>query len=261
MRFATCDQISDLFFGGGARSNCQRRLTMLHEHGFLDKLRPRRVNESDVYCLTRNSAAGLRLLRSRSATRDPLRRAHQAPQLEHMLAINDVRCRLTRAAAARGAELAGWRGQGEMAWLGGVTGFIPDGFFLLQRRLEAGVLVSACFLEVERSPRGPRSVLRKYGRLRDYYLNGGYDRDFHQRSLRILVVTSHASADAEARWAAVLRDTAEKAGLSFAWFASLRSLLALDPQEVFHAAIWLRPGKDAHEALGELTPSDKNSRG
>lgn len=252
LRYVTLDHIRDLFFSAGARSNCQRRLTLLYNGGFIDKLKGRAASEPDVYCLSREAPAGLKLLRRNGTKRDLLRPASSTPQLQHVLGVNDVYCRLTRACRECGLELTGWRSQADLSTLGNKAGAIPDGFFVVRKRVEGGALTSACMLEMERSPRSPRTMLRKYTRLREFYENGSYERSFGHRTLRCLVVTSQLSIKAEQRWATTLSRLAESAGLSFGWFASLREILATEPAALLEAPIWRRPRADVPVALGAL---------
>jgi hypothetical protein len=254
--FATVGQICELVFGGRARSNCQRRFTFLHVHGYVDKVPGRAVNQPDVYCLTRNVPAGLRLLRLQNVKDELVRRPGRNPQLEHVLAINDVRCALSRAARAGGLELALWQGQRELAPMAQEAGFVPDGFAVLRRNLPEGRLASSLLIEVERSPRRPRAVLRKFARIRELHESGFYTQRFGRRSLRLLVLTSHMNLDAEERWARTLCGLAERAGLSFARFASLRRLLGVAPGDLFGAAIWWRPGAREPDRLGEIAVSE-----
>ncbi len=252
MRFATCNQICTLLFSGAARSNCQRRLTLLFDHGYIDKVPARAVNSADVYRISRSAAAGLQLLRRYSAGRDLLRRMRAAPQLDHVLAVNDVHCKLLAGCRACGLELVDWKDQAGLAAMGRQAGFIPDGFFVLQRRLEQGVLTAACWLEVERSARGPRAMLRKYTRLNEFYQSGAYGRTFGHRTLRLLVVTSAETVESERRHAGTLAGLAGRAGLRFGLFSSLRDLLGVEVSDVLRAPIWRVPGGSELRPLGEL---------
>jgi hypothetical protein len=252
LRMCTANQICDLLFSPGGRSRCQRRLTLLYQHRFIEKLPGRAPSSPDVYSVGREAVQGLRLLRTASASRDLLRRTRRVGQLEHVLAVNDVRCRIARAARERGLELPEWRDQGELARFGREIGVIPDGYFVLRRQLEDRVGTAAFGLEVERSPRGPEAMLRKYRRFADFYRSGAYEKAFRRRSLRLLVVVSSVTVAAELSWARRLSVLAKNAGLEFGLFASSRELLSLDPARLFEAAIWVRPAGETRSALGEL---------
>ena len=251
LRFVTCDQVNDLFFTEGARSNCQRRLTLLFQNGYLAKL-CRAVNEPDVYFLGREAREGLKLLRSRTTSQDLVRRTRSFVQLEHVLAINDVRCRVTRASREIGQEVIDWRDQAELVQPLRSARLVPDGYFVLQKRFEDRSAIAAFMLEVERSPRGPRALLQKYGRLREFYESGAYQRLFERRSLRLLVLTSSVSKEAESVWAGRLSSLAEKVGLTFARFSSQREFLSIRPNMMLESAIWHRPGRPERIALGKL---------
>jgi hypothetical protein len=252
LRMCTANQICDLLFSAGGRSRCQRRLTLLYQHRFIEKLPGRAPSSPDVYSVGREAVQGLRLLRAASASRDLLRRTRRVGQLEHVLAVNDVRCRIARAARERGLELPEWRDQGELARFGREFGVIPDAYFVLQREIEGRVGSAAFALEVERSPRGPEAMSRKYRRVVDFYRTGAYERAFHRRSLRVLVVVSSITLDAELSWAWRLAVLAERAGLSFGAFGSSRELLATLPESLFRAPIWFRPHQAERCAIGEI---------
>jgi len=160
--------------------------------------------------------------------------------VDHVIAINDARCRLIAASSAHGLEVEEWRDQAELAWMAQTVGAVPDGYFVLRRRSAAGSVVAAFFLEVERSPRSARTMAEKYRRLLAFHASGLYEERFRKRSLRMLVVTAAMSEDVEARWATRLCATAERIGLGFGLFASFRQLMHQPGDRLLEAPIWLR---------------------
>jgi hypothetical protein len=145
-----------------------------------------------------------------------------------------------------------WRDQGDLARFGREIGVVPDGYFVLQREVAGRVGTAAFALEVERSPRGPDAMGRKYRRLVEFYRSGAYESAFHRRSLRVLVVVSSISLEAELNWARRLAVLAEKAGLSFGAFGSERELLSTHPASLFLASFWFRPHQSERGAIGEI---------
>ena len=173
-------------------------------------------------------------------------------QLQHVLLVNDLRCRILRAARERGLELVEWRDQGALARYVHEAGAIPDGYFVLRRQADVRTGTAAHFLEAERSPRERATMLAKYRKLTAFFTSGSYAEIFGRRSLRILVVTSDLNVKAEEAWARRLCKLAEKAGMYFGLFASARRFLAIDPEQLFRERIWLAPGTPELQALGEL---------
>lgn len=247
----TVDQLCDALASPGARSRLQRRLTLLYQHRWVDKIVSGPTSK-DIYSIGPGAPRGVQLLRSMSSSADPLRRIRRVGQIEHVLLINDLRCRIMRAARERRLQLVEWRDQAALARYSREVGVIPDGFFVLRRELDGRTGTAAHFVEAERSPRSPATMLRKYRRLADFFNNGLYARTFGRGSLRVLVVASALTVDAEEAWARRLSLLADKAGLAFGMFCSARRFMDVDADHLFRAEIWLRPGMAGRFALGEL---------
>lgn len=247
----TVDQLCDSLATPGARSRLQRRLTLLYQHRWVDKIISGPTSK-DIYFIGPGAPRGVKLLRSMSSSADPLRRIRRVGQIEHVLLVNDLRCRIMRAARERRLQLVEWRDQAALARYSREVGVIPDGFFVLRRELDGRAGTAAHFVEAERSPRSPATMLRKYRRLADFFTSGLYARTFGRQSLRVLVVTSALTVEAEEAWARRLSLLAENAGLAFGMFCSARRFMAVDADQLFRTEIWLRPGMAGRFTLGEL---------
>jgi len=254
MGYVTCDQLQDRFFTAGAHSNCQRRLRLLVAAKLIERLPGRPASRPAVYFVGSNARAGLRLLRAEFGRLDLRRRRRGRLQIEHLLAVNDLHCRLIRGCREQGYLLVDWRDQAQLAALGRSAGFVPDGFCLIRAPVGDRVAVAPFFLEVERSPRARKAMLAKYQRVAAYVASGAFAAAFGRRSLRLLVLTASVSPAAEGGWARRLAQVAATAGLDFGYFSSLREFMAAGPASLFTADLWWRadptPGRQALGAIG-----------
>jgi hypothetical protein len=244
--FATKTQVADVLFGSTTSSNCQRRLTLLVRNGYLDKLPGRGASEPDVYRVTKRTTKGSLLIGGVEARR------RAKGQLEHVLAVNDLHCRMLRACGRRGWVVVEWRTQAELADWAKEGGFVPDAFCQVALRERDREGLSAMLLEVERSPRSTSSIEKKYRLIADFVRSGAYERRTGRRSLRVLVVVYGTDIGQERAWARRLCGLAERAGLSFGWYAGGSDLLQ-HPSELFAARVWLRPGKPDLWSLDDAT--------
>lgn len=240
LRHCTVTQLTDAVGSPGGRSRIQRRLTLLYQHGYLDKISGGPTT-MDVYFLARKSP--FRALSGAS---------RRTGQLQHVLLINDLRCRIARASRERGLELVEWRDQAAIARLTRESGIIPDGFFVLRGQAKGHAGTAAHFLEAERSPRERETMLTKYRKLTAFFESGRYAQLSGRKSLRVLVVTSSLTIEAEEAWARRLCNLAQKAGMNFGLFASARRFMAEDSDRLFLAPIWRSPGSPDLVSLGEF---------
>jgi len=256
MKYLTCNQVCELYFASGARSNCQRRLTLLTEHRYVDKLPDRGQNEPDVYCVNRKATKAVKLLRQGLIEFKP-QVARPIQQLDHVLLINDVRCRLERVCRSRNVDVSEWHDQADLAPNTRNAGFVPDGFFVLAWTIDGRATSAGFFLEVERSPRSPAAMRAKYAHVVSFVRSGEYERRFQRRSLRLLVATSSTSLDLEREWTRRLASLAGQAALSFARFASHRELLS-PAADLLSDPLWMKP--DTRDACS-LLPAENSARG
>lgn len=236
----TVTQLTDAVGSPGGRSRIQRRLTLLYQHGYIDKV-PGGPTTMDVYSLARKSPfrTGLEALR-------------RSGQMQHVLLINDLRCRIARASRERGMEVVEWRDQAAVSRLTRESGIIPDGFFVLRGEANGRAGSAAHFLEAERSPRERATMLAKYRKLTAFFESGRYTQLFGRKSLRVLVITSSLTVEAEEAWARRLCNLAQKAGMNFGLFASARRFMAEDSDQLFLAPIWRSPSSPDLRGLGEF---------
>ena len=234
------------------RRPCQRRLTLLVRHRYLDRL-PRQVNEPAVYVLSRRSPAGNQLLKERfgeEAFRQQL--ATRVESLEHTLAINDVRMRVQRACRELGWELTTWHSSPDLLALLHGEPVIPDGFFQIERVVAGETKTASFFLEVERMSRDSRVLrekLEKYGRL---YYTGKFTELFGTRALRLLVVYAEGTEQAMHKQLARSVAEAQRSGVTIAHFASLQAVKQLGPTDLLIAPVWSSPRSDQPLALFPL---------
>ena len=169
----------------------KRRLTLLTQQRYLDTLPRGNVNEPAIYVLTRRSTAGKQLMLQRWGEEAVKRQLSRRPEsLDHLLAINDVRVRMSRACLDLGFTLTEWHSSGELAPRLQPYQLIPDAFWQIVRRVGDKTITSSFFLEVERLSRDLtvlRKKLTKYGEL---YYSGDFAKLFGSKALRLLVVSS-----------------------------------------------------------------------
>ncbi|MBI3825650.1 MAG: replication-relaxation family protein [Candidatus Rokubacteria bacterium] len=151
MRFLITAQLAQLFFGG-SRWATNKRLRKLLDRGLV-RVWVRDLARENVYSLDRS---GLRLLTAGSEDA-----AWSLPRgldgnLDHLLAINDVRISLALGLDGEGGELRSWRSDWELrAHVRAKV--VPDALFIVQW----DDAEQAFALEVDNATRSPRRFLAK----------------------------------------------------------------------------------------------------
>lgn len=247
------DQIQIACFSLNDDSGCQRRLTKLVRHGWLDRLPRQRVNDPYVYLLTRRSRTGNRLMRERYGDgryRGYLTRLGSIP---HLLGINDVRVRVDRACRDLGWQLRPWLRSEDLAnRLAGVTTLVPDAYFQVRRTVDGIERRAGFFLELQASRKSHGILVEKLRRYADLYYGGQYAELFRTRGLRVLVVfTDELMVSGEQRAHRAV-ELAEHHGFTFARFAALEQIRLAPPEGLLGAPLWLQAGKAARVPLFEV---------
>lgn len=152
LRFGTTRQLADLHFAG-SRSAANKRLRKLLD-GRLVRAWVRDLADDNIYALDRRGAV---LVGESDSEAPPLAVVRGLDRnLEHLLAINDVRLWLALGLGLMGAELTWWRSDWELR-----SSFrerlVPDALFTIQS--EEGEQAFA--LEVENHSRSVKGFARK----------------------------------------------------------------------------------------------------
>ena len=233
------DQIQLALFSPGNASGCQRRLTRLVGHRYLDRLPRRSVIEPAVYLLTRRSTRGNRLLRQVWGEAEVQRQMGRLGPIPHLLAVNDVRVRVERACVELGWQLIRWDTPEQLAEVD-LQGLLPDAYFQIRRLVEGRPLTSAFFLEVERATKSHRVLRSKLERAFTLQSSGRYEHLFGTKALRLLVVFDTLEADARRRTRAGLA-AARDIGVPNVRFGYLPALKTTPPIECLIGRRWLAP--------------------
>ncbi len=244
------DQIQTALFSLRASSPCQRRLTRLVAHGYLDRLPRRYVNEPAVYVLSRRSITGNRLIRELWGEEELRRYKGQLGPLHHLLAVNDLRVRVERACRDLGWNLVTWQRPEELAPLLRGVDLVPDAYFQIRRTVDGRPKTSAFFVELERAFKSSHVLRSKLVRYCDLYYSGEYERIFQTPALRLLVVfaPSDRFAPSPTRLQQALAD-AERLGVTIARFQHLETIKSLSPSDCLLADVWAKPGEAQPSAL------------
>jgi Replication-relaxation len=252
---ALCDDhVQVALFSPGAASRCQRRLTLLYQHRYLDRLPRRAVNDRAVYLLTRRSLAGNRLMREQHGEEEFRRRLVRLGALQHLLAVNEFRVRVSRACRDLGWALGLWQSPEDLALSLAGARLVPDAYFQIRRRVDGQIKTAAFFLELERASKSRevlRTKLRRYGQL---YYGGDYQARFGTRALRLLVVFDRDEGPRAADRLSLAADEARALGVTIARFTDLGQLRGLSPQEVLLRPLWQTPASNAPAALFSGSP-------
>ncbi len=244
------DQVQVALFTPGGASRCQRRLTLLVRHRYLDRLPRETVNEPAVYVLSRRSVEGNRLVRERFGEEEYRKQRGRLGSPQHLLAINDIRVRVVRACRDLGWSLSRWERSEELATLLRKTHLVPDAYFQIQREVDGREKTSAFFLELERTG-GRRALRAKLQRYADLYYGGRYAQLFGTRALRVLFVFALAISERGAtahRVDAALRE-AGRLGVTIARFAGLDQLVSVPPAATLTEPFWRQPSAPEAVAL------------
>ncbi len=165
MRFLTTSQVAGLGFNG-SRWAAQKRLRRLFDRGLV-RVWVRDLASDNLYSLDRAGATVLDGQSHESGAWSTPRGLNR--NLEHLLAINQVRVFLVLGLQELGGEILWWRSDWELR-----TRFrdkvIPDALFLIEW---VGMGKQVFALEVENCSRSPRKFITKILRYRSLVARGG----------------------------------------------------------------------------------------
>lgn len=250
------DQIQTLFFGSnpGARARAQRRLVKLFDHKYLARFflptRGGLMSSPTLYGLDKR---GAELLRAEFGY-DDLRWYSSMNELkdeflEHTLAIGDFRIAVTVACQMAGYELVAWKGENELKadydtvnvrtakGYSRLLGVVPDGYFAIQTTMGA----THFFLELDRGKMTNGRFQAKVEAYVAYYQQGGYQRRYGTKSLRVLTVTV-----GKERLTNLKRVTEQVPYTNWFWFTTIDEA---DTSHVLTSAIWQAVGQEGHQTL------------
>jgi hypothetical protein len=176
LRMLTDRQIHAVLFQTTTHRGCQRTLTLLVRHKWIDKLPRRWVNEPYIYTLSPKSRIGNRLMQAKYGDAEFRANMFRPGSIPHLLAINDVRIAVEKSCA-----VDTWRRADQLAeLLPRSYRLIPDAYFRIRQQNTS----YGYFLELQRSLKSNRiliSKLERYGRL---FRSEGFPQQF----MRVLVV-------------------------------------------------------------------------
>ncbi len=185
-RYLRLDQLQRLFFTSpfGAR----KRLKILYEKGFVDRLRPwvRRGSAQYVYFLSKLGTRFVAVQKGIAQNNFKWKRKQLKDQvifLEHILATNDVYVALKQLEKEDGRyKLLEWVSEREFRsrfW--DIKGILPDAFFKLglhERAIE-DFLYYDFFLEMDMGTMRLKRIKDKVEDYLNFYLSGSYKSSFH----------------------------------------------------------------------------------
>jgi hypothetical protein len=258
-RYLTRAQIQRLVFPIPAEGNEQsrknivtRRLMLLYQHGYLDRLHPPIASVSGsspiVYCLDRQGARLLAAeleLEVRELGWQKRQRDRALLFLQHTLAVNDFRIAVELAARQGGHQILSWLDERSLTahaakeglreiglGMGKGGSVLPDACFVMQ----VGDKKARFFLELDRGhTEGPR-IRRKVRVYRQYYASGLCQQHFGSRSLRILTVTT-----SDRRLGNLRKWSESEGGGRLFWFTTRRSVA---PASILEKPIWNVAGEE-----------------
>ena len=154
MRFATTNQLAALFFDG-SRWSANKGLRKLLDARLLN-VWVRSLSEENIYSVTKRSLTAIEDENfTLSYETKPLRGFDE--NLNHLLAINDVRTSLVMTLPEAGGEIGWWRSDWELRSHGRER-IIPDGLFLINWQ---GLKEQPYALEVDNNTRSSRNFMKK----------------------------------------------------------------------------------------------------
>jgi Replication-relaxation len=255
-RALSSPQIATLLFAPTTKTWCDYRLKLLFHHGYLYRLEqpqlPSEKRKPYVYWLDRKGAEELATMREFSVKDldwEGTERKVSYYFLEHMLAINNVRIAITKAAAIHDTMLEVWHDERTLKrshkqdtiTLTSSTGeqqtttVIPDGYFLL----DTGKRRYHRFLEIDRATETgkangelKRDWARKIACYLEYYRAEHFQERYHSQGMVVLTITT-----SEKRLANLKRITEETSGRERFWFTTFERLRAPDT-DILTAPIW-----------------------
>lgn len=260
-RLLTRTQVETLLFppDGGQdhatkTSVCQKRLKLLYQHEFLDRIHlpvvPNQGSRPIVYCLAERGAQ----LVANDLGVDRAAVNWRAKDnevvfffLEHTLRINDVRIALSLAAQRHNWTMARWLTERELKSLQERVRdpeqperslpIAPDAYFTLEQDDKR----ASFFLEVDQATEANKRFKAKVRAYLAYVASGRYQERYQTRSLRVLTVTT-----GEKRLANLVATTKEARGGDLFWFTTFN---VATPEQILVEPIWRVAGHDGQRSL------------
>jgi hypothetical protein len=263
-RLVTRFHIQRLFFSEGAASAAKRRLALLFQHGYVDRIHVPVRNSygalRTVYRLDRKGVEVLNQVRgwqlSAWRTRDQDR---EATFLDHHLDMVDVRLAFTVACRKNRLRLE-WTDERELRRRGVIhrathnskdaVTIIPDAYFTLA----SARALDGFALEVDRgtvTERRMRARFRAYGQ---WAAAGGYQRHFPAKSFRVIVAVTASGRDRK-RLQTLKRWCEEERGGSLFWFVARASL----DDDVIAQPVWSIAGSSLAQSLALTSTGHRDS--
>jgi len=174
--------------------------------------------------------------------------------LEHTLAIADFRIAVTLACQQAGYELFLWKGENELRadydrvsvrtskGYSRSVSVIPDGYFVVKTPKGKAHF----FLEMDMGKMTTGRFRGKVDAYVAYYQQGGYQRRYQTKSLRILTVTV-----GKERLTHLKRVTEQVSDTNWFWFSTVSQMA---PERVLAAPVWQIAGRDEAGTLIEPSP-------
>src|SRR5262245_5005301 len=234
MRFATTSQLAALFFEG-SRWSANKRLRKLLDSGLLN-VWVRSLTEENIYSITKRGLAAIEDENfTLSYETKTLRGLDE--NLNHLLAINDIRTSLVMTLPKAGGEIAWWRSDWELRSHGRER-IIPDGLFLIEWQ---GLKEQPYALEVDNNTRSSRNFMKKILTYASLQFRG---KGLYGVTDPIILV-----AGSDPKWLERYRVSIKQLGRNHQiWFAAIEEI----KREGATSAIWVN-GSEKRRSLLELT--------
>jgi len=232
MRFLTTRQLARLFFQG-SKWSANKRLRKLFDAGLV-KVWLRSLSEENVYSLTQKGRGLI--------SQEVLKAGAQVPRgldgnLEHLLAINQVRISMALGLPKIGGEIAWWRSDWELRAQGKAR-TIPDALFEVRWGTgEARIFA----LELDNNTKSQRGFLKKI--LGYLSVHGRSESLYGVRDFITLVVGSDAA------WVEKYREALAGSDLvTRIWFTTMEKL----EERGVESEIWKAPGTEENYSLQKI---------
>src|SRR6266542_183754 len=244
MRFLTTSQLAKLYFAD-SRWSANKRLRKLLDGGLIN-VWVRSLSQDNIYSLSRK---GLEAFTEQQAD---LNSAVGIPReldgnLDHLLAINDVRVALAGGLAVIGGEIRWWKSDWELR-TSGREKIVPDALFMIRwdNNKEQSYAV-----ELDNQTKSPRNFLKKIVG----YASSKYRRDDIHGLADVIVLV----VGTDSKWLERYRSASGATGISMSiWFTSLDELKGKSVED----AIWKAGNGDEKYSLRDLSfyPYGKEAR-
>lgn len=273
-RALTSDQLGVLFWGtSAANSRCRARLRQLWTHGYLERREQPALRSAGtrpfLYLLSKDGAQLLADVEAVPPGELDWRPDHNKVRwtfLDHLLATNDIRVRIERAAPKSGLQLLDWHDDATLAEAAGEDAFPmttasgiqqmatvnPDGYLVLTQI--GSPTVHRAFVEADRGTESLPRWGEKVARYLAYMHSDAFRKRYHARKpFRVLTVTTGDQRLTH------LKEVTEKAGgKHWFWFTTYKAIQ--EPKHALFHPVWHMTGTDEpvcfpyHPAEGAVLP-------